>query len=57
VVVRLQRSERRNVEIKHIVAYEGKKEVGRGPLALQNKLVVRGGSGRGMCQDMWEVGF
>lgn len=40
VVVRLQRSEKRHGEIKHIVAYEGKKEVGRGPLALQNKLVV-----------------
>lgn len=40
VVIRLQREEEKKGEIKHIVAYEGKEQIGRDRFALRNKRVV-----------------
>lgn len=40
VIVNLQRAKEKRGEIKHIVAYEGKKQVSRNCFALQNKLVL-----------------
>lgn len=40
VIVNLQRTKEKRGEIKHIVTYEGKKQVNRKSFALQNKLIV-----------------
>lgn len=40
VIIRLQKSEEKRGEIKHIVAYEGKEERRRGRISLKNKVVI-----------------
>ncbi|NPV30676.1 MAG: ISLre2 family transposase [Firmicutes bacterium] len=40
VIVNLQREKEKRGEVKHIVTYESKKQIGRNRFALQNKLMV-----------------
>lgn len=40
VMIRLQKAKEKRGEIKHIVAYEGKEQIGQDRFALKNKLVL-----------------
>jgi hypothetical protein len=52
VLIRLQRSERKHAEVKHVVAYEGKRELSPNRFTLQNKLVVSGvGEGEEILEE------
>lgn len=51
VIINLQNSEKKKGEIKHIVAYEGKREVKKGRKELENKIVI---SGIKEWPEMWE---
>jgi hypothetical protein len=52
VLIRLQRSKKKHAEVKHVVAYEGKKELSPNRFALQNKLVVSGiGEGEEILEE------
>lgn len=65
VLIRLQRSEKKHAEVKHVVAYEGKEELTPGRFALQNKLVVSGiGEGEEILEEAsakmankWDLSF
>jgi hypothetical protein len=51
VIVNLQRAEKKKGEIKHLVAYEGKREIKKGRKELENKVVI---SGMREWPVMWE---
>ncbi len=52
VLIRLQRSKKKHAEVKHVVAYEGKKESRPNRFTLQNKLVVSGiGEGEEILEE------
>ena len=65
MLIRLQRSEKKHAEVKHVVAYEGKEELTPGRFALQNKLVVSGiGEGEEILEEAsakmankWDLSF
>ena len=54
VMIRLQRAEQKRGEIKHMVAYEGKEQVGRDRFVLKNKHVL---SSLTEGEAIWEEGY
>ncbi len=52
VLIRLKRSRKKHAEVKHVVVYEGKKELNPNRFVLQNKLVVSGiGEGEEILEE------
>lgn len=54
VIIRLQKAKEKRGEIKHMIAYEGKEQIGQGRFALKNKLVL---SSLNNSETVWEENY